>query len=418
MHEIGSSVACSRRSQVVLVDPPRLVAPATERLAGTEDEVVVLEQERGLDAAVAAREGVPICFVEEERVHTGPSILRHDAEEHQAHARDVAAHRHEPSRSDEVTVAEETPPGTERPVRVGERAEDGDQLVVDARETDEPGVDDWLQGVGDADGFPLRDRYVAPVVRPRLVVDLDHPDDLVAQVLEPSDPRLDVAAPADHPGDRRDTFEGNDVQVEEVRVVVLDLAQPPLLQELTVERRVVRAFDGRRRVEAVDKDSLTLVGRVGVFAGSAHRQHASGRDPLLRRVEQHRGGFVVPGDVEEAEEPDPHPVVLVELMVDRRRDAADSPATPPHDEMGDLGVPVVGVLGGEQAGGAEELAAEQVGGERRGPEGVASEEPPREHGELPNARVAEAELLDGECSHGRALLCIHADVMDCSPLHW
>lgn len=94
-------------------------------------------------------------------------------------------------------------------------------------------------------------------------------------------------------------------------------------------------------------------------------------------------------------------------MVDRRRDAADSPATPPHDEMGDLGVHVVGMLEVEQAGGAEELAAEQDGGERRGPEGVASEEPPREHGELPHARVAEAELLDGECSHGRALLCSH-----------
>ena len=166
-------------------------------------------------------------------------------------------------------------------------------------------------------------------------------------------------------------------------------------EELVVVRRVVGEFDGGRVLEAVDEHALDLVRRVAVLAGTAHHRHAALGDPAARRVEERVGDQLVVDDFEEAEEPDPRVVELVEAPVDCRRDGSDHLAIAPSEEVGDLGKRVIGVLGGEQPLRAEQLVAEVVGHEWRRPAWVATVEPPREASELVDARVAEAELLDG-----------------------
>jgi len=71
-------------------------------------------------------------------------------------------------------------------------------------------------------------------------------------------------------------------------------------------------------------------------------------------------------------------VVLVKLAVDCRRDASHRLSSLPGEEMGDISVAVIGMLGREQAFETEQAVPEQVTVKGWCPAGVAPVEPPGE----------------------------------------
>ena len=136
--------------------------------------------------------------------------------------------------------------------------------------------------------------------------------------------------------------------------------------------------------------------RVAVLAGPAHEAHVALCDPFPRGIKKCVSDGLVVDTLEEAEESNGRAVVLVVAVVDRCRDRPDYLAAAAREEMGDVRERVVGVLGGQKALRAEQLVAEVVGHKRWRPAWIPPVQPPREAGELADARVAEAELLDGD----------------------
>ncbi len=87
--------------------------------------------------------------------------------------------------------------------------------------------------------------------------------------------------------------------------------------------------------------------------------------------------------------------MLVEAVVDARRDPAYRFSRTPRQKMGNLRVTMVRMLWGEETSQTEEAIADQVTIERWCPAGVMPIQPPREIGKYFNARATQRDLLDG-----------------------
>jgi hypothetical protein len=87
-------------------------------------------------------------------------------------------------------------------------------------------------------------------------------------------------------------------------------------------------------------------------------------------------------------------MMLIEPPVDSSRDTSNRDPVPPGEEVCDIGLAMIRVVGSEKPREAEDPAAEQVAAQRRCPAGVIAIQAPGQFGEWLQPRVSESNFLD------------------------